>query len=145
MPLTADDRYVVAKARIGQSTFRKRLIEKYNDACCLCGLNFPQLLVASHIKPWAYCNPIEKADIHNGLLLCRNHDALFNQHLITFDTKGKIIIYETIARTDYPKLFLDENMRITLIKEMRGYMLAHRRMALGKKTLEVNRLSMSIK
>ena len=116
MPLTADDRYVVAKARIGQSTFRKRLIEKYNGACCLCGLNFPQLLVASHIKPWAYCNPIEKADI-----------------------KGKIIIYETIARTDYPKLFLDENMRITLIKEMRGYMLAHRRMALGKKTLEVNK------
>jgi len=46
----------------------------------------PELLVASHVKPWSKCeNQHEKISPNNGLLLCSIHDRLFDRGFMTFD------------------------------------------------------------
>ncbi|WP_237704111.1 HNH endonuclease [Planococcus donghaensis] len=57
--------------------------------CALCGVYNPRLLIVSHIKPWSTSTNDERLDVHNGLLLCSNHDALFDKKLISFtDNRG---------------------------------------------------------
>ena len=60
----------------------------------------PKFLIASHIKPWACSESGEKLDIDNGLLLCPNHDALFDSGYISFDENGVIMISEHLKRDD---------------------------------------------
>ena len=55
-----------------------------------------ELLVASHIKPWSISDANEKLDIHNGLLMCPNHDKLFDRGYISFDDTGRILISEKL-------------------------------------------------
>ena len=71
--LTGRDKEVIAKERINQSYFRNGLIMRYKS-CCMCGISDSNLLIASHIKPWAVSTAEEKTDFDNGLLLCPNHD-----------------------------------------------------------------------
>lgn len=40
------------KNRIGQYFFRMAVLNSYENRCCITGLAVPELLVASHIKPW---------------------------------------------------------------------------------------------
>ncbi len=72
------ERDAIIKARIGQGGFMQKLIIKYGK-CRVCGMDDEKLLIASHIKPWAISNDKEKLDDNNGLLLCPNHDALFDK------------------------------------------------------------------
>src|SRR5690606_10879975 len=39
------------RTRIGQQRFRNALVE-YWEGCALSGVQFPEILKASHIKPW---------------------------------------------------------------------------------------------
>ena len=89
--LQGKDRETFIKARVNQGVFRDQLIRKYHK-CCLCGVDSPDLLIASHIKPWAVSEPEEKLSLDNGLLLCPNHDKVFDQGFISFDDKGEILI-----------------------------------------------------
>lgn len=43
----------------------------------------PSLLIASHIKPWSECAPVEKTHIHNVLCLDRDYDGLLDAFRIT--------------------------------------------------------------
>ena len=54
-------------------------------------LSNKDFLIASHIKPWSKCKSNQKLDVNNGLLLCPNHDRLFDEGWISFDEIGKII------------------------------------------------------
>lgn len=58
--LQGGTRDTVIKARVNQSVFRERLLGRYHK-CCLCGVSNPDLLTASHIKPWADSSPLEKS------------------------------------------------------------------------------------
>ena len=40
------------KTRVGQYFFRMTVLNSYENRCCVTGLKQPELLVASHIKPW---------------------------------------------------------------------------------------------
>lgn len=83
-----------------QKAFRNNLIFKAEGRCEVCGLSFEPILVASHIKPVAdilrddTLDDNEKidqvTDAKNGLLLCEQHDALFDKGYITFNKSGKI-------------------------------------------------------
>lgn len=123
---------VVIKARINQGAFRCGLIMRYGS-CCICGISNDQLLNASHIKPWACSSAEEKTDFNNGLLLCPNHDRLFDRHLITFDANGDIIVSQIIDEHDRALLDTDGN-RIYLTPEINHYMEHHRAEFWGKET-----------
>lgn len=83
---------VKVRSQVIQSQFRASLISR-DHGCIFCKITQSELLIASHIKPAAASNVIEKADINNGLLLCPNHDKLFDRGYITFGSvDGKLII-----------------------------------------------------
>lgn len=50
---TEAERFVVQ--RVGQDLFRAGLVDYWQGRCAISGLAVPELLRASHIKPWADC------------------------------------------------------------------------------------------
>lgn len=118
----------IVNVRVNQGKFRDLLLTRYNR-CCLCGVENPALLIASHIKPWAKSEPKEKLDVDNGFLMCPNHDRLFDKGYITFDDDGKIIISEgSEGLTENDKVFLNVNsrMHIDLTDRNKKYLKFHR-------------------
>lgn len=76
-----------------QREFRKRLYENNNNICPICGFAFSKFLIASHIKPYALCdNTYDAINQYNGLLLCPNHDKLFESaKYMTIDSNTGVI------------------------------------------------------
>lgn len=89
------------ETRALQAFYKDTLFHEFDHSCPLCHINIPHMLIASHIKPFRDCAHIYEAIDHdNGLLLCRNHDYLFDQGYITFDDKGYIIIAKQLLTKD---------------------------------------------
>lgn len=76
-----------------QQVFRNNLIAKYGCQCAICKKDIEEVLVASHIKPSSESNVEEKIDDNNGLLLCANHDKLFDRCLISFNYKTGLLMH----------------------------------------------------
>lgn len=94
--ITETEKEQIIKSRIGQSAFKKALLA-VEKKCKLCGVSDERFLVASHIKPWSQSNHQERLDVNNGLLLCPNHDALFDKGYISFDDDdGTILISDSL-------------------------------------------------
>lgn len=84
---TEAERLVVQ--RVGQNLFRAALLDYWQGRCCVTGLAVPELLRASHIKPWARCDSDEeRLDVFNGLLLAPHLDALFDGGWLSFAADG---------------------------------------------------------
>lgn len=124
--LIGKEKDVIIKARVNQSVYREMLLSKHKK-CCLCGVTDSRLLIASHIKPWSQSNSEEKVDVYNGLLLCPNHDKVFDSGLITFNNQGEIIISNELSCNDKIFLNLREDMKIELSEKSAKYMEYHRK------------------
>ncbi len=83
---------------------------------------------------WAKSSNNEKCDINNGLLLCPNHDALFDSGYISFNDDGEIIISEGLTQEDKKCMGVFSDMKIELKEENRRYMEYHRKEVLIKKS-----------
>lgn len=111
-----------------QQIFRNNLIAQHGKKCVLCNKDLDEVLIASHIKPAAKSNVIEKADYENGFLLCALHDKLFDRHLISFDANtGKILIADELLDhlDEYqldPNFSLDESF---MTEKRKGYLSHH--------------------
>lgn len=119
------------KVRVTQGKFRDSLLKR-DKKCVICGLDIESLLVASHIKPWSKANNYEKQDENNGLLLCANHDALFDKGYISFDDNGKIRISKSIDKDSYKNLNINEDISIKINENQNKYMEYHRQNILMK-------------
>ncbi len=87
---TEAERLVVQ--RVGQELFRKALLKKWGGRCPITGIDVPEFLRASHIKPWAECDSDEeRLDPENGLLLAVQWDAAFDQGFASFNNLGEVI------------------------------------------------------
>jgi len=115
------------KIRRGQQQFRKHLMPLWNNKCPLCGIELDVLLRASHSKPWKDSSDHERVDPFNGVLLCCNHDALYDKGLITFDSKGKIYISTRITKENYSKYGLMEGFKIPKYPNNEIYFKWHKR------------------
>jgi predicted HNH restriction endonuclease len=120
------DKEAFVKSRTGQGALRNQLLKKYGCKCCICGLSMTELLVASHIIEWKDSTDDEKTDHDNGLLLCAQHDALFDKHLISFDKKGRIVISKLAKEEEYPKLCINKDIAIKLYGKNATYLEKHR-------------------
>ncbi|WP_181410197.1 HNH endonuclease [Paenibacillus sp. tmac-D7] len=123
--LSHTDREMLTKARIGQSVFKKGLL-KQNSCCALCGVTFEPFLIASHIKPWKDAANHERLDLNNGLLLCPNHDAMFDKGYITFMDNGSMLISKLLDETTRVLMNLHEDMKIKVNDQQSQYMTWHR-------------------
>lgn len=125
VPVYGEEKKALTKIRINQSVFRELLLKRYSS-CCLCNVNDKNFLVASHIKPWAKSNSEEKLDVNNGLLLCPNHDRLFDKGYISFDNDGRILISNNLSHNNLIYMNIRENMKINITDEAKKYMKYHR-------------------
>ena len=123
--LEGQEKEMLIKARINQDVFRNNLIDKYGS-CAMCKINNPKLLIASHIKPWSVSDKHEKLDVYNGLLLCPNHDRLFDSGLISFDDEGKIIISNEMDTINQIFTNINPDMKIAMDENTKVYMKYHR-------------------
>lgn len=106
--LTETEKATLIKARKGQGLFRDKLKEKYNNRCIITDINVSQVLIASHIKPWAVSNNEERLSVNNGLLLSATFDRLFDSGLVTFKKDGTLLISNLISKDNIEKLHLKE-------------------------------------
>ena len=123
-PLT--EREQLGLARIGQGSFRSALIGYWNGACAVTGLDQLELLRASHIKPWRHASDSERLDPFNGLLLAPNLDAVFDRGLITFGSRGEIILSTLLSEENRGRLGILEGFGIDLEARHQPYLDHHR-------------------
>ena len=83
----ATERAALTQARIGQGRFRADVTRLWGrgEVCALTAIALPELLIASHIRPWRDSSNEERLDPANGLLLATHADKLFDRHLPSFD------------------------------------------------------------
>ena len=81
----------IVKTRLNQSFFRKTILASYDHQCCITGISIPELLIASHIVPWAV-DKENRLNPHNGICLNALHDRAFDAGLITLSDDYNIII-----------------------------------------------------
>ena len=87
------------KERIGQQFFRGAVLSAYEGRCCVTGIARPELLTASHIKPWSECDKTEKANPKNGLCLNALHDRAFDRGLLTIDGDYRVRLGGALAKS----------------------------------------------
>jgi len=107
-PTGPTETQATVKVRRGQQFFRQSILNAYDVRCCISGIRVPQLLVASHIKPWGKF-PAERLNPRNGLCLSKLHDAAFDCGLITLDAEYKVVLSGRLKRGFRQQPALEEN------------------------------------
>lgn len=112
------ERERIVKQRVNQSFFRSTILSSYNLKCAITGLSIPDLLIASHIVPWAK-DKDNRLNPRNGICLNSIHDKAFDRGYITITSDFKVKLSPVFA--DYKKdnsiegLFLKyDNQKINL-------------------------------
>ncbi|MEH3128288.1 HNH endonuclease [Agrobacterium cavarae] len=119
----------LVRARRGQGLFRKRVFE-FEPECRITGLSTPNLLIASHIKPWRACETAaERLDGANGLMLAPHADFLFDRGLLGFESDGRPLFSSQLTDADADKLGMHVVQRPSprpLHKDSQSYLNHHR-------------------
>ena len=112
LPCTTEaDRVVVA--RVGQAMFRASLLDYWQGRWCITGLEVPELLRASHIKPWASCErDDERLDVFNGLLLAPHLDAMFDSGWMTVAIDGEVHVAKALDPFARAALGVDRALKL---------------------------------
>jgi len=113
----------LVQARVGQGTFRDNLFIR-STSCEICGIDFKPLLRASHIKPWSKSNDNERLNQDNGLLLCAEHDVLFDNGYITFKD-SQLIISRYVPDSIKDRLDVFSNIDFGFTLEQQKYLAWH--------------------
>lgn len=95
--VSTTDREAIIRARVGQGRFREDL-QVLDPSCRVTGVTDPELLRASHIKPWSVSDNRERLDPNNGLLLAPHVDVLFDRGLLSFESDGTVLVSAKLDR-----------------------------------------------
>lgn len=107
------------KRRISQNLFRQMVLSNFNNRCAITGLPIQELLVGSHIKPWAV-DEHNRLNPHNGLCLNSLHDKAFDTGLITILPSYEIAVSKYINDIKHATV-------ATYLKEFNGKSIAQPR------------------
>lgn len=121
----ATTKQALRESRIGQGFFRKELIKMWS-VCPVSGVRNLDLLMASHTKPWAKSDDVERLDPFNGFLFAPHVDRLFDKGLISFGNDGKIIVSKILSISDCNALNIHRAISIPIVDKHRPYLKAHR-------------------
>ena len=83
------------KTRVNQNVFRQMILSLYDNKCAITGINVSDLLLASHIKPWAV-DAKNRLNPKNGICLSALYDRAFDRGLITFDGHYQVILSQRL-------------------------------------------------
>jgi hypothetical protein len=96
--LRETEKEALVLARRGQGLFRDR-VRMTESRCRVTGVEHPDYLRASHIKPWRDSTNEERLTGENGLLLTPSIDHLFDRGFISFQGGGRLLI-SSVAHSD---------------------------------------------
>ncbi len=118
----------MVRQRVGQNKFRDALLDYWGGACAVTGVAIPEVLRASHAKPWAECaTDAERLDVFNGFLLNANLDALFDRFLISFDEQGVLLTAPALAGVDLQPLGISPGIKLRWVDALhQPYLVTHR-------------------
>ena len=85
------DKMAYVKQRVNQNAFRAMILNNYDSRCAITGIAIPELLVASHIIPWAV-NEKERLNPENGICLSALYDRAFDKGFISVNKNNRIIL-----------------------------------------------------
>jgi putative restriction endonuclease len=91
------------KTRVNQNVFRQIVIANYNGRCAISGIDIPDLLLASHILPWAK-NEKERLNPENGICLSPLYDKAYDKGYIGITENFEILLSKELkkkSKTDY--------------------------------------------
>ena len=80
-----------------EASFRKRVLDKYNHTCLVCGTNEDSILQAAHIVA---VSDGGTDDTDNGYCLCANHHLLYDNNKIKINLE--LCTYSYIGKTNDP-------------------------------------------
>ena len=124
--VSTTEREATVKQRVGQTLFREGLLALWGGRCAITGLDAPELLRASHAKPWADSSDIERLDVFNGLLLAAHWDAAFDSGLITISTSGHVVPSATLSDATKEILRVSDVLQIRVQLQHEPYLAWHR-------------------
>ncbi|RUP35403.1 MAG: HNH endonuclease [Curvibacter sp.] len=140
----ATQREALIQARIGQGRFRADVTQLWGkgEVCTLTGISLPELLIASHIKPWRESSDEERLDPTNGLLLATHADKLFDRHLLSFQLQRGSLrsVIAPVAQPAAAKINLmagmplsTEHMPLSTARRLEAFMSEHHARFLDRK------------
>ncbi len=103
-----EEKKLKTRARIGQGKYREELLRQC-PFCPITMVSDDRLLIASHIKPWAKSNEIEKIDPYNGFMLTPTFDYLFDKGFMSFTNDKKTILSPFLSKMTYSKIGISDN------------------------------------
>ena len=119
-----EDKISLTKQRKGQDYFRRMILANYGGRCALTGIDIPQLLLASHIIPWAdKSHKKDRLNPCNGICLSALYDKAFDQGLITISPDGYCVILSFALQENETKAYYDKHFgcikgqKLTLLTE----------------------------
>lgn len=106
------------KVRVNQDYFRTIVMSNYTNGCGITGISIPELLVASHIKPWSK-DERNRLNPSNGICLSATFDKAFDKGFITIDSDFKVLFSNKLKKylkEDFYKSEFErfENLRMNL-------------------------------
>lgn len=99
--IKGETKFRQVRTRVNQSVFRQIVLANFDRKCALTGIDLPELLVASHIVPWAE-NEQERLNPENGICLSLLYDKAFDKGLISF-TNDQRVIFSTRLKENVSK------------------------------------------
>lgn len=113
-PSTSVRRHAIGKSRgMAQVMFRDALLRCYEFSFAFTGTTFVEALEACHIVPWVMCEPEDRLDVRNGILLDSLHHSLFDKDWITIDS-GHRIHFSDPEMTAEPYPAFDKQISVEL-------------------------------
>ena len=114
-----EDKISLTKQRKGQDYFRRMILANYGGRCALTGIDIPQLLLASHIIPWAdKSHKKDRLNPCNGICLSALYDKAFDQGLITISPDDYCVVLSSVLRENETKEYFDKHFGIIIGKKL---------------------------
>lgn len=88
----------VVAARVGQGTFRARLLSAYGGRCAITGECIQPVLDAAHIQPY---RGAASNHVQNGLLLTKDLHALFDAGYLGIEPDARTVLVSERLRKDW--------------------------------------------
>jgi putative restriction endonuclease len=82
--------------RLHQHNFRRLVLSAYGEQCCICRLQYIELLDAAHILEDKH--PKGEPLITNGLGLCKIHHSAYDSNIIGIDPDARVHIREDVLK-----------------------------------------------
>lgn len=129
--ISETEKATLIQARRGQGLFRSR-VQTIERQCRVTGVQAEKLLIASHIKPWSRSATDERLDGNNGLFLSPHVDKLFDSGLISFTTKGQMLVSPSLDQDVLSKWKIDPTRNYGRFNNDQAYFLAHHNLEIFK-------------